>query len=344
MLTQPLGTTPQGTGVDRYWLRNSRGSRVALLAQGATVSELWLPDRHGRLEDVVLGLDRAEDYPSRSPYFGATIGRVAFRIPGARFELDGRSYSLAQTPDGRHLHGGPGGLSWVIWQAEPLESAEGPALRCSYRSPDGDQGYPGNLEVAVVYTLTEDNELKLDYTATTDRPTPVNLTHHSYFHLAGAGSGDVLDHIVWIDADRYSETDASLTPNGQLLPVAGTPWDLRRPVRLRERQAQTGGFDLAYLHNHPDQGLVRVARVQEPSSGRAMEVYSTAPAVIFYSGKWLPEHLEGKQGKLYGPQAGFCLETGHLPASVHHPDFPSTILRPGETYRQTCVYRFLTLP
>ena len=333
-----FGTTAQGTVVDRYVLRNSRNCRVALLTLGATVSELWMPDRHGLLDDLVLGFDRLSDYESQSPYFGATVGRVAFRIPGGSFELDGRRYLLALNAQGQHIHGGPRGFSWVVWQAEPVAREEGPALRFTYRSPDGDQGYPGNLDVAVVYTLTEHDELKIEYTATTDQPTPVNLTHHSYFNLAGAGSGDVQAHRISIDADRYSETDASMTPTGRILPVDGTPWDPRGKVRIGDRGAS--GFDLAYLHNRPDCGLVKVAQVESSTSGRVLEVLTDTPAVVFYTGNALPERLVGKGGQVYGPQAGFCLETGHLPASVLHPNFPSVILRPGEAYRHTCVYRF----
>lgn len=337
---QSFGTTAEGAAVDRYTLRNPHGLSVALITLGATVTELHVPDRHGKLDDVVLGFDGLSQYQTQSPYFGCTVGRVAFRIPGGRFELDGQTYQLERNQGEHHLHGGSKGFSWVVWEASPWESPDGPAVRFRYRSPDGDQGYPGNLDATVVYTLTTGNELKIDYTAVTDRPTPVNLTHHGYFQLAGAGAGDVLDHVVQLDADRYTPTDASMTPTGELAPVAGTPFDLTSPVRLGDRQAETGGIDLAYLHNDTGGSLERVARVEEPTSGRDMEVWSTAPAVIFYTGKWLPERLEGKGGQVYGKFAGLCVEPGHLPASVHHPQFPSTILRPGATYRQTIVYRF----
>lgn len=326
--------------MDRYTLRNNGGASVCLITLGATVTELRVPNRHGTPHDVVLGFDRLEDYETQSPYFGCIVGRVAFRIPGGQFDLDGCTYQLQQNQGPHHLHGGPNGFSWLVWQAEPLPDPEQPAVRFTLHSPDGDQGYPGNLDVTVLYTLTQENELRIDYTATTDQPTPVNLTHHGYFNLAGPAAGDVLDHVVWIDADQYSPTDESMTPTGQIAPVADTPFDLTRPVRIRDRMPQTGGFDLAYLHNHPGGALALVARVQEPGSGRTMEVLSTAPAVILYSGKWLPDRLEGKAGRIYSKFAGLCLETGHLPGSVHHPNFPSVILRPGQQYRQTCIYRF----
>ncbi|NUQ61740.1 MAG: galactose mutarotase [Pirellulales bacterium] len=339
---QPFGATAGGEAVVRYTLRNANGLSASLINFGAAVTELNVPDRQGKLDDIVLGFDNLGQYETQSPYFGCVVGRVAFRIPGGRFELDGRTYQLELNRGEHHLHGGTKGFSWVVWRAEPLEAKEGPAVRFSYHSPDGDQGYPGNLDAAVVYSLTDRNELKIDYTATADRPTPVNLTHHGYFNLAGAGSGDVLDHVVWINADHYTPTDAAMTPTGEIAPVAGTVFDLRKPLRIGDRHAETGGFDLAYLQNHAGGSLELVARVEEPSGERVMEVLSTAPAVIFYTGKWLPERIDGKRGQVYKRFGGLCVETGHLPGSVHHKAFPSTILRPGQTYRQTCVYRFST--
>lgn len=341
---QPFGTTADGVAVDRYVLRNINGLSAALITFGATVTELHVPDREGKLDDIVLGFDHLSQYETKSPYFGSTVGRVAFRIPGGKFELDGQTYQLERNRGEHHLHGGTKGFSWVVWEAAPWDSPDGPAVRFTYHSPDGDQGYPGNLDATVVYTLTSDNELRIDYTAVTDRPTPVNLTHHGYFQLAGAGSGDVLDHVVRLNADRYTPTDATMTPTGEIAPVAGTAFDLTQPVRLRDRQAETGGFDLAYLHDEVGGSLEMVARVEEPTSGRVMDVLSTAPAVIFYTGKWMPERLEGKGGRVYKKFGGLCVETGHLPGSVHYPRFPSTILRPGEVYRQTCVYRFSAKP
>jgi aldose 1-epimerase len=339
-----FGTTADGTRVDRYTLRNASGMTLRLITYGAAVTELHVPDRNGRLADVVLGFDRLEQYETESPYFGCIVGRVAFRITRGRFELDGNAYQLTLNTGPHHLHGGVKGLSWVVWEAEPIETGEGPAVKLTHRSPDGDQGYPGNLDAAVVYALNDRNEMRIDYTATTDRPTPVNLTHHGYFNLAGAGSGDVFDHRLWLRADRYSVTDEAIIPTGELAPVEGTRFDFTGPTALGARLDHAGdqvvGYDLAYLLDRQDTSLAHVATVHEPSTGRVMEVDTTAPAMIFYTGEYLDGTLKGKSGAIYPRHAGFCLEPGHLPDSVHHPGFPSVILRPGETYRQTSVYRF----
>jgi len=341
-----FGVTGDGIQVDRYTLRNADGLVIRLITLGATVTELYVPDRHGKLDDVVLGFDRLEQYETQSPYFGCTIGRVAFRITEGKFELDGKSYQLTLNSGPHHLHGGVKGLSWVVWEAEPVGGKEGPALKLTHRSPDGAQGYPGNLEVAVVYTLTDRNEMKIDYTATADRPTPVNLTHHGYFNLAGAGSGDVLGHVLQLDADRYSVTDEAIIPTGQLAPVEGTPFDFTKPTAINARMGQipgkAAGYDLAYLLTRQDGSLARVATVYEPVTGRVMEIDTTAPAMVFYTGDYLDGMLKGKHDTVYPRHAGFCLEPGHLPDSVHHDNFPSVILQPGETYRQTSVYRFST--
>ncbi len=341
-----FGVTADGIQVDRYTLRNVSGMTVRLITYGATVIELCVPDREGRFSDVVLGFDRLEQYETESPYFGCIVGRVAFRITHGRFELDGNSYQLTLNTGPHHLHGGVKGLSRVVWEAEPIESGEGPAVKLSYRSPDGDQGYPGNLDVAAVYTLNDQDEMQIDYTAKTDRPTPVNLTHHGYFNLAGAGSGDVWSHVLWLKADRYSVTDEAIIPTGELVPVEGTRLDFTTPTALGARLDHAGGqvvgYDLAYLLDRQDDSLVHMATMHEPVSGRVMEVDTTAPAMIFYTGEYLDGTLEGKGGVVYPRHAGFCLEPGHLPDSVHHPGFPSVILRPGETYRQTSLYRFST--
>jgi len=335
-----FGTTADGTQVDRYTLRNDRGMTVRLLTLGGIVSELHVPDRHGKIDDVVLGFDNLGQYETESPYFGCLVGRVAFRIAGAKFDLDGRTVSLAQNNGPHHMHGGPKGFSRVVWHAEPVEGPE-PAVKLTYVSPDGDQGYPGTLRVTALHTLTRNNELRIALTATTDKPTPVNLTHHGYFALAGAAGGGVLDHLVWIDADRYSVMNAETLPTGELAAVAGTRLDFRKPTAVRARLDESGkpGYDLGYLHNRPGGWLATVARVRDPSSGRSLEVATTEPAIIFYTGNALTS-LKGKGGKMYGPQAGLCLEPGRLPDSVHHPDFPPTLLRPGEEYRHTIVYRF----
>ena len=339
-----FGTTADGAPVDRYTLRNARGMTVRIITYGATVTELWVPDRQGAAADVVLGFDRLSQYETQSPYFGCTVGRVAFRIAGGEFVLDGKPYRLTLNDGSHHLHGGVKGFSRVVWQAHALPSGESPAVRFTYRSPDGDQGYPGTLDTAVVYTLTPGGELRIDYTATTDRPTPVNLTHHSYFNLAGAGQGDVLGHVLQIDADRWIPAEEPDLPSGDVASVKGTPFDFTSPTpigaRVRLAGGKTQGYDLAYLHNHPNGELACVAAVHEPRSGRAMDVLTTEPGLVLYGGNYLDGSLQGKGGKPYAQYSGVCLETGRPPDAVHHPSFPSTILRPGEIYRHTCVYRF----
>ena len=340
-----FGVTADGIRVDRYTLAGASGLMIRLITYGATVTELHTPDRHGKPDDVVLGFDRLEQYETESPYFGCVVGRVAFRITEGRFELDGKPYELTLNTGPHHLHGGVKGLSWVVWEAEPLDG-ETPAVKLTHRSPDGDQGYPGNLDLSVVYSLGDRNEMRIDYSATTDAPTPVNLTHHGYFNLAGAGSGDVWGHTLRLDADRYSLTDEAIIPTGELAPVEGTRFDFTQPTPLGARVERSGGttagYDLAYLLRRQDGSLAHVATMHEPTTGRVMEVETTAPAMVFYTGEYLDGTLRGKGGTIYPRHAAFCLEPGHLPDSVHHPGFPSVILRPGETYRQTSVYRFAT--
>lgn len=338
-----FGRTADGVAVDRYTLRNGPMT-VRLITYGATVTELWAPDRQGTAADVVLGFDHLSQYETESPYFGCTVGRVAFRIARGEFVLDGAPYQLTLNDGPHHLHGGLKGFSHAVWRAEALPDRAAPAVRFTHRSPDGDQGYPGTLDAAVVYTLTADGELRIEHTATADRPTPVNLTHHGYFNLAGAGQGDVLGHVLEIDADRWIPAEEPDLPSGEIAPVAGTPFDFTRPTPVGARIGQIGGpaqgYDLAYLHNHPAGALARVATVREPRSGRAMDVSTDEPALVLYSGNYLDGTLRGKGGAVYARHAGVCLETGRPPDAVHHPHFPTTILRPGDVYRHTCVYRF----
>jgi aldose 1-epimerase len=346
MLQKDLfGVTADGVPVDRYTLGGASGMTFRLITYGATVTELNVPDRDGRLADVVLGFDRLRQYETESPYFGCIVGRVAFRITSGRFELEGKAYQLTRNTGPHHLHGGVKGLSWVVWDAEPLDG-ECPAVKLTHRSPDGDQGYPGNLEVSVVYSLSDADEMRIDYTATTDKPTPVNLSHHGYFNLAGAGLGDVLGHVLWLDADRYSVTDEAIIPTGELAPVEGTRFDFTKPTplgaRFQRRGGTTAGYDLAYLLRRQGSSLAHVATMHEPTTGRVMEVHTTAPALVLYTGDYLDGTLRGKGGAVYPRHAAFCLEPGHLPDSVHHSAFPAVILRPGQAYRQTTVYRFAT--
>jgi aldose 1-epimerase len=341
-----FGKTADGAAVDRYTLRNTSGAMVRVITFGATVTELWMPDRQGKLADVVLGFGELAPYGVQGPYFGCIVGRVAFRIAGAEFTLDGKQYRLTPNNPPHHMHGGIHGLSRVVWQAEPVTGELGPAVRFTYHSPDGEEGYPGTLDTTVVYTLTDDNELRIDCTATTDRPTPINLTHHSYFNLAGAGSGDVLGHVLQLDADRWIPAEEPDLPSGEVRQVTGTPFDFTRPTPIGARIAQTGGdpvgYDLCYLLNHPEGQLARVATLQESTSGRKLEVSTTEPAIVVYTANYLDGTLRGKGGMVYQKHAAVCLETGRPPDAVHHPHFPSTILRPGQTYRHTCVYRFST--
>jgi aldose 1-epimerase len=340
-----FGVTAAGVPVDRYTLRNASGMVVRLITYGATVTELWTPDRNGHRDDVVLGFDSLEAYetPSRNPYFGCLIGRVAFRIADATFELNGRNYELSRNTGPHHLHGGAVGFSRQVWTAEPLDRSE-PAVHMSLVSPDGDQGYPGTVRVEALHTLTDANELRIDLTATTDAPTPLNLTHHGYFNLSGAGRGDVLQHEVQVLADRYCVPGPGGIPAGRNDPVDGTRFDLRCPTIIASRPDESGtlGFDLGYLLRDEAGPLLKAARVFDPVSGRLLEVETTEPALIFYTGGHLPGNTVGKGGTMYPRYGGVCLEPGRLPDSVHYPAFPSVIFSPDRPYRHSLVYRFAT--
>lgn len=351
MTRQPFGKTPAGEEVHLYTLNNSKGVEVAITTYGGIVVSLKVPDRAGQLADVVLGFDSLDGYLKGHPYFGAIIGRYGNRIAKGRFTLGGVQYKLAQNNGENHLHGGIQGFDKAVWQAKEVTAAEGPGLELSYVSKDGEEGYPGNLSVTVTYTLTEDNELKIDYTATTDQPTVLNLTNHSYFNLAGQGEGDILAHQVVINAGRFTPVDAGLIPTGALRSVEGTPFDFLQPHAIGERinapdeQLKLGG---GYDHNFVLDGqpgtLRPAARVAEPASGRVLEVLTTEPGIQFYTGNFLDGTLRGKAAKLYQHRYGFCLETQHFPDSPNKPDFPSTVLKPGERYQTTTVYRFSTDP
>jgi aldose 1-epimerase len=333
------GTTPEGEPVERYTLTNSRGMSASLIPYGAILTALRVPDRHGAPADVVLGFDTLDGYLGDHPYFGSAVGRVANRIARGRFTLNGREYHLAVNNGPNHLHGGIVGFNHRLWTAELV----GDSVRLSYVSPDGEEGYPGTLSSTVTYSLTEENELRLDYHATTDADTPVNLTNHSYFNLAGSGA--ILDHELTLMADRYTPVDDTLIPTGEIAPVRGTPLDFTTPHAIGARIARVpgpapGGYDHNFVLNGGGGALALAARVREPGSGRGMEVLTTQPGVQFYSGNFLDGSLAGKGGTRYQKHEGFCLETQHFPDSVNHPEFPSTILRPGETYAHTTIYRF----
>ncbi|NVO32483.1 aldose epimerase family protein [Hymenobacter lapidiphilus] len=342
-----FGETADGTDVRLFTLQNAHGMQAAITNYGGIITRLLVPDRAGRPGDVVLGFDTLSDYqrrpPHESPYFGALIGRYGNRIARGRFTLDGKEYPLATNDGPHHLHGGQRGFDKVVWQATPGTSAAGQTLALHYTSPDGEEGYPGNLAVTVVYTLTHDNALRIDYTATTDQATPVNLTNHSYFNLSAGQNPDVLAHELLLNADKYTAVDDQLIPTGELRPVAGTPMDFRQANTIGARIARVlgpppGGYDHNWVLN--GQGMRPVARVYEPVSGRALEVHTDQPGVQFYSGNFLDGSLTGKNGRVYGKHAGFCLETQHFPDSPNHPNFPSTILRPGDTLRTSTLYTF----
>ena len=321
-----FGTTADGQPVHRYTLSPRGGLTVRIITYGATITQLLVPDRQGRLADVVLGFDDLRQYEVPGPYFGCTVGRVAFRTTNAQCTLDGRTYHLTRNAGPHHLHGGTRGLSHVVWEAEPFLNDGWPAVRLHYRSPDGDQGYPGNLNVTLTVTLTGDGELQLDYVATTDQPTPVNLTHHGYFNLAGAEAGDVLAHVLQLAADRYTPTDGAMIPTGEIASVRDTPFDFREPTPLGARLAAAGGYDLSYLLSA---GSDVIASLTEPQSGRRMEVLTSSPAIVLYTGNGLDGTLLGKGGVAYGKHGGVCLETGYLPDAANQPAFPSIIVRPA---------------
>lgn len=342
---ESFGTAPSGAPVILYTLENAQGARATICNYGGIVTSLTMPDRNGQYGDVVLGYDNLTGYLTNSPYFGCLVGRYGNRIAKGQFTLDGKDYTLATNNYPNALHGGVKGFDKVVWQARPFLSASGPALELKYLSHDGEEGYPGNLDVTAVYTLTDRNELRLDYSATTDQATVVNLTHHSYFNLAG--QGDILGHEVMLVADQFTPVDATLIPTGELRDVAGTPFDFREPTaigaRINDANQQLefgGGYDHNWVIKKPFGVLGLMARVHEPTTGRVLEVLSTEPGLQFYSGNFLDGTITGKGGWTYEHRNGFCMEPQHYPDSPNKPQFPSTVLRPGELYRNTIIYRF----
>lgn len=334
--------TYEGKDIKLFELENNQGLKVVLMNYGATLISLFVPDRQGNLADITLGFDSFEEYLGKNPYFGSTIGRYANRIGQAKFVLDGREYQLAKNDGENHLHGGIKGFDKVVWEAEPIGNSHLLGVNFSYLSPDGEEGYPGNLSCQVSYFLTESDELHISYLATTDKITHLNLSHHSYFNLAGQGQGDILGHELQIFASRYTVVDENLIPTGEIKEVEGTPLDFRQPRVIGERLNQLpGGYDHNFVLDNRG-GLGLAARVFEPLSGRMMELYTTEPGLQFYSGNFLDGTIRGKGGKVYGKHFGFCLEPQHFPDSPNKPDFPSTILRPGEMYRSLTIFKFLT--
>ena len=340
------GKLPDGTVIDLYTLTNAQGVVAKVITYGAIMTELHVPDRHGKLGDIVLGFDNLDQYLAGHPFFGATIGRVANRIAKGKFTLDGKSYTVATNNGPNHLHGGLKGFDKVVWQAEPVTTTQGASVKFTYLSRDGEEGYPGNLAVTVVYTLTDKNELRIDYTATTDQATPVNLTNHSYFNLAGAAAGDILGHEVMLAANRYTPVDATLIPTGELAPVKGTVMDFTKPLpigsRIQQLTNDPQGYDHNYVLNSGGKKLALAARVYEPKTGRVLEIRTTEPGLQFYTGNFLDGTLKGKGGVVYKQHYAFCMEADHFPDSINQPGFPSAVLRPGQTFKQTTIHKFLT--
>jgi aldose 1-epimerase len=321
-----------------YTLTNAKGMSAKITEYGATLTELWVPDRNGKLADVVLGYSRLDDYVAAPFYLGATLGRVANRIANGKFTLDGRTYALATNRAPNSLHGGVRGFDKRIWMARPRANG----VELSYTSPDGEEGYPGSLEVSVTYTLSDANELRIEYRATTDKPTPINLTNHSFFNLAGAGT--ILDHVLMINASRYTPANASLVPTGEITPVAGTPLDYTRPRRIgdgiEEMRKVSNGYDHNLVLDRRDSGPSLAARLEDQRSGRVLEIWTTEPGLQFFTGNRFDGSFVGVGGVKYEQHAGLALEPQHFPDAINHAEFPPVVLRPGETFRSTTVYRF----
>ncbi|MEJ7604798.1 MAG: aldose epimerase family protein [Bryobacteraceae bacterium] len=346
MSQKDFGRTADNQAVTLYTLTNAKGMNASIMNYGGVVVSLYAPDRSGKLDDVVLGFDSLAGYLKENPYFGALIGRYGNRIAKGRFRLNRTEYKLAVNNGPNHLHGGIKGFDKVLWAASNI-SAGSPALELAYTSKDGEEGYPGNLTVKVVYTLTEDNGLKIDYHAITDKDTVLNLTNHSYFNLAGASGASIANHKIRINADRFTPVDSGLIPTGELKPVEGTPFDFRTAAAIGSRidaddtQIKYGkGYDHNFVLNRASTGLSLAARVSEPTSGRVMEVHTTEPGVQFYTGNFLDGSLVGKAGKAYQNRYALCLETQHFPNSPNEPKFPSTVLKPESEFRSTTIYRF----
>ncbi|HEV2488461.1 MAG TPA: aldose epimerase family protein [Candidatus Acidoferrales bacterium] len=345
----PFGKAADGADVNLYVLTNKRGVEVAITTYGGRVVSLKVPDRNGKIGDVVLGYDNLDGYLKDTAYFGAIAGRYANRIAHGKFELNGKTYTLPQNDGQNSLHGGFQGFDKRVWTAKEVSTPEAEALELTYLSKDGEEGYPGNLTAVVTYTLTESNELRIDYRATSDKDTIINLTNHSYFNLAGEGTGNILDEELKINADKFTPIDATFIPTGELRSVAGTPFDFRKPTAIGARIGQDDeqlklgkGYDHNFVLNRRGKtGLVLAAQVYDKKSGRELEVWTTQPGVQFYSGNFLDGSIHGKGGVAYGHRYGFCLETQHFPDSPNHANFPSAVLKAGAHYHETTVFKFL---
>ncbi|MSU20128.1 MAG: galactose mutarotase [Pedosphaera sp.] len=342
-----FGKSSDGESVEIYTLINRSGVKAKVMTYGALLTELHVPDRNGTLADVVLGFDNLESYLKGHPHFGCTTGRFANRIANGKFTLNGKNFTLAVNNGPNHLHGGIKGIDKRVWKAAQVEHAKGQAVRFSYVSSDGEEGYPGNLHIDVTYVLTDRDQLQIDYEAKTDKPTPVNLTNHSYFNLSGAGQGDILNHELEINASHYTPVDATSIPTGEISAVAGTVMDFTKPARIGARFNQLTNHPTGYDHNYVlnksrASDLTFAAGCYEPASGRVLRVLTTEPGIQLYTANYLDGSLSGKGGKVYHANSAFCLECQHFPDSVNQPGFPSVILNPGGTYTQTTVHEFST--
>ena len=343
-----FGMLKTGEAIELYTLKNAAGMTVSIMTYGGAIVKWTAPDRDGKYEDIILGCDDLAGYEKGTPYFGAIVGRFGNRIAKGKFSLEGKNYKLAVNNIGNHLHGGIKGFDKVVWAATAINSEE-PALKLTYLSKDGEEGYSGNLNVEVVYTLQKDNSVKMDYTATTDKTTHCNLTNHTYFNLTGNANKTILDHELTLNADRFLPVDKTLIPTGELKPVANTVFDFTKSMKIGARINDSsdiqikygGGYDHAWILSPSTEGGVRLAAtVNEPTSGRKMEVFTTEPAIQFYTGNFLDGTIVGKNNVIYNRRTGLCLETEHYPDAPNQPKFPSTVLKAGETYRTTTVYKF----
>ncbi len=346
---EAFGTTPDGKAVDLYTLTNTHGVEVRVMTYGAAVVSIKTPDKKGNFADITLGFDSLAGYLGKNPYFGAVVGRYGNRIGDAKFTLDGKEYTLAKNNGPNALHGGLKGFDKVVWQAHSLQSGDEVGVALKYTSADGEEGYPGTVQVTVTYTLNDKNECKIDYRATTDKDTPINLTNHTYFNLAGEGSGSILNEVLTLNADHFTPVDSTLIPTGKIESVKGTPLDFTKPTAIGarindhfEQLVLGGGYDHNFVIDRQGPGLVLAARAYDPTSGRVLELDTTQPGVQFYTGNFL-DGVHGRSGHVYNKRDAFCLETQHYPDSPNKPNFPSSILKPGQTYHEVTVWRFSSL-
>ncbi|MDY0831024.1 aldose epimerase family protein [Pseudomonas sp. SED1] len=348
---KPFGKTNDGTAVEQYVLRNSHGVQATVITYGAVLQSLKVPDKHGQFADVVLGFDNVQGYQAGTAFFGATIGRFGNRLAKGAFELDGKHYQVPLNDGPNSLHGGAQGFDKQVWKAQPVKQKDSVGVTLSYLSKDGEMGFPGNLKVDVTYSLNDKNELHIDYKATTDKPTVLNLTNHSYFNLAGAGNGDVLKQLATLHASHYTPVNSTLIPTGELAPVAGTPMDFLKPTaigqhikddhpQLKFAEPKQGGFDFNWVLDAKGDIGKLAADVRDPQSGRRLQLYTSEPGVQFYTSNFLDGSIKGKGGKPYAHWSAFTLETQHYPDGPNQPNFPSTRLDPGQTYTQNTVLKF----